>query len=279
MLAYFNNRFISKEEVRISPDDRGFLFGDGAYEVIRSYSGRLFRAEEHLRRLERSLRELEIIGGDVASFQNIAATLLERNGLRTGDATVYMQVTRGVAPRRHSFPEKGTPPTVYLAASVLQSPTQKIENGITAILVPDIRWTRCDIKSVSLVANVLANQQAKASGAEEAIFVRGDAITEGTHSNVCAVFGGEFVTHPANNHILAGITREVVLNLCCGLGIAVSERPILAEELQRADELIMLGTTTEVMPIVQVNDQQVGNGKPGPVTRRLQKAFRELTQQ
>ena len=277
MIAYFNNRFLPKEEIRISPDDRGFLFGDGVYEVIRAYSGKLFQADAHLMRLERSLRELKITGVDVANLQQIAKTLLERNDLRTGDATVYLQVTRGAAPRKHSFPDKDTPPTVYLSASAFQPPLQKIENGVKVILLPGIRWTRCDIKSVSLVANVLANQQAKEQGAEEAVFVRDGTITEGTHSNFCGVFGGELVTHPADNYILAGITREVVLNLCRGLGIAVRERPVAEKDLPRADELIMLGTTTEVMPIVQMNDRQIGDGKPGPVTRRLQKAFRELT--
>ncbi len=164
MLSYLNSRFLPKDEIHISPDDRGFLLGDGVYEVIRAYRGKLFQAEEHFQRLERSLRELRIAGVDVASLHNIAATLLERNDLH-GDATVYIQVTRGAAPRRHSFPDKGTPPTVYLAASALQPPTQKIENGVKVILLPDIRWTRCDIKAVSLVANVLANQQAKESGA------------------------------------------------------------------------------------------------------------------
>jgi D-alanine transaminase len=276
MLAYLDSRFLPKEEIRISPDDRGFLLGDGVYEVIRSYSGRLFKAEEHFQRLERSLRELKITGVAVAKLQDIAASLLERNDLR-GDATVYIQVTRGAAPRRHSFPDTDTPPTVYLTASALQPPTQKIENGVKVILVPDIRWARCDIKSVALLPNILASQQAKERGAEEAIFVRAGTVTEGSHSNFCAVFDGELVTHPKTNHILAGITRDVVLELCRALGIRVREFPVFENELAGANELLILSTTNEVMPVVQVNDWKVGDGKPGPIAMKLQRAFRELT--
>jgi len=278
MIAYFNNRYLPKEEVRVSPDDRGFLFGDGVYEVIRSYNGKLFHIDAHLERLERSLRELRITGVDVASFQHIAATLLERNDLRSSDGTVYMQVTRGAAPRKHSFPDHETYPTVYLSASPLQPPFQKMENGIKVILTPDLRWARCDIKSVALVANVLASQQATEQGAEEAIFVRDGAIIEGSHSSFCAVFDGTLVTHPLCNYILDGITRRVVLNLCRELGIPVKESPTLEPDLQHADELMTLSTTAEVMPVVRVDDWLVGDGKPGPVTRRLQKAFREAAQ-
>ena len=275
MIAYFHDRFVPKEEIRISPDDRGFLFGDGVYEMIRAYRGRLFKIDEHLRRLERSLREIKIAGVDVESFHDIARDLLKRNDLLARGATVYIQVTRGVAPRKHAFPENHAAPTVYLSAAPLNPSKQA--SGARVILVPDIRWARCDIKSVALLPNVLANQQAKESGANEAIFVRDGALTEGSHSNFAAVFDGELVTYPKCNYILGGITREVTLGLCHELGIPVREAPVFQNELEHADELALLSTTSEVTPIVRVDDWQVRDGKPGPVALKLQKAFREIT--
>ena len=276
MIAYFNGRFMPKEEVKISPDDRGFLLGDGVYEVIRSYSGRLFKVEEHFRRMARSLRELRIHGVDTEDLKGIVEALIEYNELGDGDAKLYIQITRGVAPRRHSFPDEGTPPTVYATASPFQPPRQKWEHGVRIILVPDIRWARCDIKSVALLPNILANQQAKERGAEEAVFVRDGAITEGSHTNFCAVFDGELATHPKSNYILAGIMRETVLDLCDELDIPVKEFPIFERDLKEADELMILGTTSEIMPVVQVDDRQVGDVTPGRIAMKLQRAYREL---
>jgi D-alanine transaminase len=181
-----------------------------------------------------------------------------------------------VAPRKHAFPEKPTPPTVYLAAYPLKPAPQKWENGVKIILVPDTRWERCDIKSVALLPNVLASQQARASGAEEAVFVRDGQVLEGSHTNFCAVFGAQLVTHPLTNHILAGITRGIVLELCRDLGIPFREEPISESRLREADELMIVGTTTEIMPVVQVDGWQVGEGKPGPITTELQQGFRRL---
>ncbi len=276
MLAYLNGQFLPKEDIKLSPDDRGFLFADGVYEVVRSYRGRLFQLEGHLARLRRSLHEMQIEGIDVEELGAVAQELLQRNDLRTEDGTVYMQITRGVAPRKHAFPPKSTLPTVYLAASAFNVPTEKLANGVTTVLVPDIRWARCDIKSVALTPNVLANEQAHAQGAEEAIFVRDGVITEGSHSNFGAVFNGELVTHPKTNYILAGITREIVLELCETSGIPFREFPIFEKDLARAEEAMLFGTTTEVMPVVRIDDQLVGNGSPGPLTRRLQRLFSEL---
>jgi D-alanine transaminase len=276
MIVYFNKRFIPKEDVNISPDDRGFLFADGAYEVIRSYNGKLFRAEDHVERMKRSLRELRINGAETEDFQGIAQKLIQDNGLENTDASVYIQVTRGAAPRKHTFPETPVPPTVYVAASPFDPPEDKWKNGVKVILVPDIRWTRCDIKSVALVPNVLACQQAKEQGAGEAVFVRDGVITEATHSNFCAVFDGELCTFPESNYILSGVTRKVVLELCKSLNIPVKEFPIFEKDLENADECMILGTITEVMPVVQIGDRKVGDGKPGPVTIKLQNALREL---
>ena len=276
MIAFFNGNWIEKEKIAISPDDRGFLFGDGIYEVIRVYRGKLFRAKEHLARLARSLREMRMDGVDVPVLGTVAEELLRRNNLNS-DATVYFQITRGAAPRRHAFPDPGTPPTIYMTASPFTPPEKKWREGVKVILVPDTRWARCDIKSTALAPNVLANQLAKENGAEEAIFVRNGVITEGSHSSFAAVFHGQLVTHPLTNHILPSITRQVVLELCAQLDIAVKEFPIFENELKQADEVIILGTTTEVMPVIQVDDWQVNDGKPGALTRRLQQALDEIT--
>jgi D-alanine transaminase len=276
MIVYFNDQFLPKEAVHISPDDRGFLFADGAYEVVRCYNGQFFRLAEHLQRLENSLRGLRITAPDSGKLEAAAVQLIQRNKLTRGDAALYAQVTRGVAPRKHAFPPPDTPPTVYLSVSPFVASPQRAERGIRIILVPDIRWSRCDIKSVALLPNVLASQQAKESGAYEAVFVRDGILTEGSHSNFAAVFDGQLVTHPKTHHILPGITREIVLDLCRQLNLPYSESSISEAELRDAHELLLLGTTTEIMPVVQVDDWQVRDGRPGPITRTLQQAFRAL---
>lgn len=276
MIVYFNGQFLRKEDVRISPDDRGFLFADGAYEVVRSYNGKLFRLAAHLARLENSLRGLRITAPDMGKLQDAGIQLIERNALTTGDAVLYAQVTRGVAPRKHAFPPDDTPPTVYLSASPFHPSPDHWEHGVRIILVPDIRWSRCDIKSVALLPNILASQQAKENGAYEAVFVREGTVTEGSHSNFAAVLDGCLFTHPKTNQILPGVTREIVLTLCREFDLPYSESPISEAKLKEASELMLLGTTTEIMPVVQVDDWRVGNGQPGPVTRTLQQAFRAL---
>ncbi len=276
MIAYFNGQYVSKENIKISPDDRGFLFGDGVYEVIRSYGGRLFKIDDHLSRLSRSLGELRMAPVSLSHLKTVADQLLHRNNLENEDATLYIQITRGVAPRKHPFPDPETSPTVYVSASVLQPSPAEWASGIAVILVPDLRWGRCDIKSVGLLPNVLASQQAKEQGASEAVFVRDGVITEGSHTSFCAVFDGALVTHPANHHILAGVTRSVVLDLCVTLGISVRESPILERTLKGASELMVLGTTSEVVPVVRVDDWDVGDGNPGPITSKLKQAFGDL---
>ncbi len=274
MIVYFNGCFIPKEEAKISPDDRGFVFADGIYEVVRSYSGRLFEFEAHLKRLTRSLREIHISFAESAGLRDICEALIRDNDLQR-DATVYIQISRGAAPRKHSFPDESTPPTVFISASAFEPPEAYWQKGIKAVLVPDIRWSRCDIKATALLSNVLANQRAYENHAQEALFVRDGAITEGSHTNFCAVFDGQLITFPESNYILSGITRGVILDICRELGIPFREFPVFERDLKRADECMILGTTTEVMPVVQVDEWKVGDGTPGPVTVKLQKAFRE----
>lgn len=285
MIVYYNGRFIPKQEVAISPDDRGFLFADGVYEVVRAYEGRLFESEAHMARLARSLAALRIQGPEPKRLIPVAQRLLAENDLETGQATVYIQITRGAAPRKHYFPETETPPTVYAAPARFEPDPEKAENGVRVILVPDTRWTRCDIKSVALLPNVLASQQAMEQGAEEALFVRDGMVIEGSHTNFCAVFDGELVIAPNSNYTLAGITRKVVLELCRELDIPVRCFPIAQSELfdrhrrpsGPPDEFMILGTTKELMPVVRINERMVGDGVPGPTTRRLQEAFRQRT--
>jgi D-alanine transaminase len=273
-VAYFDGAFVPRSEVRISPDDRGFLLSDGVYEVVRAYDGRPFRLDLHLERLARSLRELRIGGVEVQALGGVVERLFADSGLR--DATCYLQVTRGAAPRRHAFPEEGTPPTVYAFASPLHVDLAKWEGGVAVTLVPDQRWARCDIKTTALLPNVLANQRAKELGVEEAVFVRDGFVTEGSHTNVAAVIAGRLFTYPESNYILSGVTRRVVLDLCAELGVPITERPVSAEDLCAADEVLLLSTTSEVLPVVSVDGRPVGSGKPGPVGRRLLSAYRAL---
>jgi D-alanine transaminase len=275
MIAYFNGKFINKEEIRISPDDRGFLFADGLYEVIRCYKGRLFRLKDHIRRLNYGTAQLNLAQSDFTPLETVTRELISRNKLMNADATVYLQVTRGVAKRSHPFPDPAPELTVYAAISPFD-PAKVIQQrqvGISTITVPDIRWARCDIKTVGLTANVLANQRAVESGAEEAIFIRDGVMVEGSHSNFMAVFDDVLVTAPLSNYILGGITRQVVVEICRRERINLEQRPIFEKDAHKASEMMILGTTTEITPIVQLDGRPVGNGTPGPAARFLQVAF------
>jgi D-alanine transaminase len=277
MIAYFNGQFLPREEIKVSPDDRGFLFADGVYEVIRAYGGKPFRMDEHMIRLARSLKEIRIDYPAVAGLAAISEKLIVENDLARGDyATIYIQITRGAAPRKHPFPDEPVPPTVYVAASPGISQRAKIEKGVKIILVPEIRWTRCDIKSIALLPNVLANQQAKENNAEEAVFVRDGVITEGSHTNFFMVFGGRVLTHPLNSHILPGITRDIIRDLCAGLKIPFQDELVSEKDLPRAEEMFLSGTSMEVTPVIQVEGWKVGKGIPGPLTVRLREAYKKM---
>lgn len=273
MIAYFNGRYLPKNEIVISPEDRGFLFADGLYEVIRSYSGKLFRPKDHLERLSAGAGALQFNQTDFGFLEEVCYRLIQENRLTQGDAVIYMQVTRGVAPRSHAFPPAGTPLTVYAAAKPFEPHHEESENGIRTILIPDQRWARCDIKTVGLLANSLAHQRARNSGCTEGFFVRDGAVMEGTHSNVMAVFGGRLITPPKTNYILAGITRGYVLELCREISIPFTEAPLFEAEIRNADELMIVGTTVEVTPVIAVDNAVIGSGRPGPVTRKLQERF------
>src|SRR3712207_4618727 len=274
--VYVNGSYLPSERASLSPLDRGFVFGDGVYEVWRVVNGRLFEAERHRERLERGLRELRIGPPDAADadgLRTIAERLLGENGLLDGHATFYVQVTRGAAPRAHQFPPVGTRPTIFAYTAGLKSLDEARRTGARAITQPDVRWLRCDIKTIQLLPNVLAKQAAVDAGAFEAIFVRDGIAMEGTHSNLFSVLNGELRTAPANNLTLPGVTRSVVLELAQELGIPCREQPVTEAELRWVEEVFFTGTTTDVLPVVQVDDFQIGDGKPGPIAAALYEAL------
>ena len=272
-VVYFDGRYLLKNDVSVSPDDRGFLLGDGIYEVAAAYDGKFVALDRHMDRLRSSLREARIDDSVADPMESVFTGLLDRNGLaESGKAMVYLQVTRGVAPRTHAFPKPPVRPTVYAYAAPFPD-MGDLAAGVGAITRPDFRWSRCDIKAISLMANVLANQEAKESGAFEAILLRGSIVLEGTHTSVFGVIGGEVRTAPLSPLILPGITREIVVGLCRANAIDLREDPLTETELRRADELFLTGTTTEVVPIIRLDGEPVGTGSPGPVTSRLAKLY------
>ncbi|WP_374712523.1 D-amino-acid transaminase [Symbiobacterium terraclitae] len=277
--VYLNGEFVPYERALISVEDRAFLFADGIYEVVRVYGGRPFDLEPHLARLSRSAGELRLPEPDGEHLAAVTRELIRRNGLDEG--TVYFQITRGVhAPRAHAFPTGTAAPTVVvlthpLSPEALAAGEQHRREGVAAITVPEQRWARCDIKSVSLLPNVLAKQQAVERGAYEALFVRDGFVIEGSSSNLFAVLDGEVVTYPACNYILNGIARQRVIRNARELGYTVREQGIPLGALDRCQELFLTSTTSEVMPIVAVDGKPVGSGAVGPVARALQAAYRD----
>lgn len=273
--VFVDEAWLAPEQARVSFEDRGFQFGDGVYEVVRVYRGRPFALHAHLERLERSARELELqLPKSLDELGRLMTEAPARRGL--DEATVYIQVTRGYAPRVHHFPAPITPTLVIYASPARPQPEETFLQGAAAVVLPDERWLRCDIKSVNLLANALAKECAKRAGALEAVLHReGVGITEGSSSNVFAVAGGKLVTAPASRYILRGVTRDIVLELAREAKIAVEERFLSKEELLAADEVFITSTTLEVMPVTRIDGSPVGDGRPGPVARRLAQAYKE----
>lgn len=269
---------MEKAKAAISPDDRGFLFADGVYEVIRAYQGRLFKLTEHLDRLAYGLKELRIDGVDVQALRTLVYQLLKANGLENSEATIYLQITRGIAPRSHQFPPAGTPPTIYLEAKPFSPPTAAQQTGVTAIIVPDQRWARCDIKTVGLLANTLASQRAHETGAFEAIFSRDGVLLEGSHSSILFVKDNVLIFPPLTNYVLGSITRSVLLSLATAEAIPTAIQSCHENQTHEFQEIIMAGTGVEVVPVMAVNGKKIGGGVPGAITKKLQHAFRKLTQ-
>jgi D-alanine transaminase len=266
-------------EATVPALDRGFLFGDAVYEVLRVYQGRPWLMEEHFRRLARSLQAVRIEGVDLDRLRRRVHETIAAGPFT--EATVYVQVTRGVAPRRsHPFPREAVP-LEFLYVQEFHDPyTEVRRTGCAVILQPDLRWGRCDIKSTNLLANVLALQAAAEAGALEAVFYKADGtLTEGSHTSLFGVRDGTVLTAPNSNAILPGITRGLILRLTAGAGIPVREQLLKRGDLGAVSELFLTGTTAEVLPVVRVDGAAVAGGSPGPVTRRLQEAYRQAVRE
>ncbi len=276
MLVYLNGDWIPADSARVSVFDRGFVFGDSVYEVIPVYGHRPFREAAHLARLKASMTAVgmdERLGP--VHWPSVCARLAET--LPTGDGTLYLQVTRGAAPRQHAFPANAPLTLFAYARPRVSEPAGNV--ACTAILCDDIRWTRCDIKTTSLIANVLLVQEALSRGADEALLVRDDRVNEGAVSNVFAVCGEQLLTAPRSHLILGGITRDVVLELAAGLGIVVEERAPSRAELSGAREVLITGSSREVTAVTRIDGKPVGDGRPGPVFHRLHAAFQTFKEE
>lgn len=274
-IVYLNGEFIPYSEARVSIDDRGYTFGDGVYEVIAIYNGKPFRMEEHFVRLRQSAEALDIRVKDYQQLKEAALELLKRNQL-TNSAQMYIQVTRGSEPRKHLYSEDLKPNVVMNVKELKRHPEEVFVNGNKAISVADERWPRCYIKSIILLPNIMVKNQAKRFGAFEAIQIRDGFMTEGSSSNVFIVKNGVLLTPPATNYILNGITRRVVLEEAPKLDIKAQEKSIPVVELFEADEVFLTGTTTEIMPIVNIDGRMINNGKPGPVTMKIMEHYHKL---
>jgi len=272
-IGYLNGSFIPKEQISISPDDRGFLFGDGVYEVVRWYEGFFFDMEGHLTRIKRSLRELRISWPRTDLFPSISLELIKQNKLENQSAMVYFQVTRGVAPRSHNFPSPDVKPTLYAHAWGYTPDTVSRESGIKVMLKEDIRWSRCDIKSVSLLANTISFHEASVNGLKECIFVRNGVITEGTRSNIFFVIDGTLFTHPESNWVLSGVTRKNVLRIAQEAGIKIREEALPENRIRFTQEAFITNTSAEVTPVIDIGGNAIGGGVPGPVTRVIGSKF------
>ena len=272
-IACFNGKLLPKKDIIISPDDRGFLFADGIYEVIRWYESFFYDMDSHVTRMKRSLRELRINWPDADLFPSIAGDLIKSNKLENQHAMIYLQVTRGVAKRTHSFPSPEVTPTVYAYAWGFVPDNQAKVNGIKVMMKEDIRWSRCDIKSVALLANTISFQEAHENGLKECIFVRNGLITEGSRSNIFFVLDGTLFTHPESNHVLSGVTRKNVLRIARDCGIKIREEPVQENRIRLIQESFITNTSAEVTPVIELGGNTLGDGVPGPVTRLIREKF------
>jgi D-alanine transaminase len=276
MLVYLNGNFVDHTEATVSVADRGFLFGDGIYEVTRVINGRFFREKEHMSRLDKGLSGLKIDldRSEKEKISSVSRELLERNRHNTGEAAVYLQVTRGAAwPRTHTFPEPPVKPTVYISTSPFKPHTDLHRSGVDAITLQDIRWTRCNLKTVNLLPNTLAKQMATNAGVNSALLIRDGVVTESPNANIFGVKDNALYTFPASNYILSGITRLTVIEIAEKNNIPVHFTPVRAEELFELDELFFSGTTTDIQPVTNVDGKKIGTGIPGPVVKLIQEEY------
>lgn len=275
-IAFINGRFLPWRDATVSIDDRGFQFGDAVYEVIRTYRGVPFKLAAHLDRLDRSATELALLQPYTrAQWRQWIEQGISLAGYQ--DAKIYIQVTRGVAPRDHSFPSESRPTVVMTIRELHPLAAETRRTGVTACTREDLRWGRCDIKSVNLLANVLAREEAKKAEVFEAILVRDGLVMEGAMSNVMAVQNERIITAPEGPRILSGVTRTVVLKLAEDEGLAIDEQFMPISALYEADEVFLTGTTIEVLGVVQIDGHVIGSGSPGPITQALAARWALLT--
>ncbi|MBN2862076.1 MAG: aminotransferase class IV [Bacteroidales bacterium] len=271
--AYFNGSFLPADKIRISPDDRGFLFADGVYEVIRWYEGFFYDMESHISRLKRSLKEIRLNWDGAEQFPAVAKKLIELNELQKSPSMVYLQVTRGAAKRSHAFPSDDVSCTVYSFARAFDPKREIIQSGIKTIIRNDWRWSRCDIKSISLLPNILSFQEAWENGCYECIFSRDGVITECAHSNLFFVLDEVIRTHPESEHILSGISRKNILRIAREAGIPAEEKAIHESMLEKVSEAFVTNTSFEISPVLSIGNMKIGEGIPGPVTLLLREKF------
>ena len=273
-IVYLNGEFMPLADAKVPVLDRGFIFGDGIYEVIPAYGKRLFRLDEHLDRLNNSLDATRIPNPYPESeWKKILSQIVMKNDAE--DQSIYLQVTRGVAKRDHAFPEKITP-TVFMMSNPLVVTSEEMFNkGIAVITLDDIRWQYCNIKAITLLPNILLRQTAIDEGAQEAILVRGGEVTEGSASNIFIVIDGVIKTPPKSSRLLPGVTRDLIVELAKNNGMQCIEANFSRTELEAADEIWMSSSMKEVMPIVKLNDEIVGDGKPGTITRQMYQIFQD----
>ncbi|MGZ8143143.1 MAG: D-amino acid aminotransferase [Methylosarcina sp.] len=272
--VYLNGRYLPLNEAKVSVLDRGFLFGDGVYEVIPSYSGHLFHFDKHMERLDRSLSGIRLANPfNQAQWLEILAPLLDSGS----DQYIYLQVTRGSAEKRdHAFPEQIQPTVFAMSSNIV--PLEGQNSGIKAITLPDGRWQMCHIKAITLLANLLYRQEANDKDCTEAILVKGDHVTEGAASNVFAVIDGTLVTPPKSNELLPGITRDVLLEIAEKNHISYREESISTEMLKNAEEIWLTSSIREIMPVVELDSNRIGGGKPGPVWELMNRLFQNHKQ-
>ncbi|HSW10132.1 MAG TPA: aminotransferase class IV [Bacillota bacterium] len=276
-LAYVDGRMVPIDQASVSIEDRGMQFADGVYEVVRAYRGRLFRLGPHLVRMRQGLGELEIPEPEVAGgLGGLLEQLWKASGEEQG--LLYVQVTRGRGARAHVPPAGMRPTLVVTCRGVPPHAEQRYREGVKVIVHRDVRWEWCHLKTTALVANVVLRTQAQRAGAYECLLHREGLVTEATAANVFAVIDGVLRTAPRSNQILAGVTRAAVLELAAKLGLPHAESPFSLAEAARAEELFVTGTHTEIMPVVDLDGQAVGGGRPGPVTTRLLRAYRDLVE-
>lgn len=273
-MIYFNGSFMPIEEAKVPVLDRGFIFGDGVYEVIPVYSRRAFRLHEHLARLQHSLDGIQLPNPhSVDEWVDILNELVARNPPE--DQYLYLHITRGVAPRDHAFPKPAVAPTVFAMSNPLvHPPAALLQSGVACITAQDNRWLRCDIKSIALLSNVLLRQAAVAAGCAEAILIRDDTfLTEGAASNIFVVKDGVLLAPPKDNLMLPGITYDVLLELAAANGIPYQVRKIMKDEVFGADELLLTSSTREVLAVTTLDGKPVGDGKPGAMFSRMYELY------